>query len=395
VIDRQGSAAAGLEVHDRGSAAVALGGRGTSEAAVGCIEITVAILAHDAEPRIEQCLEAILEQTRPANEVVVIDNASRDRTDAILREKYPGVRIVRSNENSGCSGGRNLQLGAARHRYVMIVDDDAFLAPTCLAELEKAVLERPDGALWGPRVCYDHNRSLIQFDGVMIHYLGEAVLINPERGLDSEPGDEAAHQLHERSEAPLPTEPFQVPVQGGVAYLVDRDAALAIGGFDESYFFGRSDVEFDLRLHLSGRKLYSVPSARVFHRIKNRGFKYLRRQIRNRWMLILENYSWRSILILLPALIFYEIALISFLTIKGRLSDYIAANWEILQHFGPIMERRRQVQALKRLRDRDILSSGFMNMRADVAGGRTVRALHRAFNRAFQAYWACARVLIV
>jgi GT2 family glycosyltransferase len=380
---------------DRGSVAVAAGDRAAKETAEHGIEITVAVLAHNAESRIAQCLEAILDQTRPADEVVVIDNASDDHTGAIVRAKYPDVRIVRSNKNSGCSGGRNLQLNAARYRHVMLVDDDAFLARSCLAVLEKAVLERPDGALFGPRVCYDHNRSLIQFDGVMIHYLGEAVLINPERGLDGDPAAQPARQLHERSETPLPTEPFQVPVQGGVAFLLDREAAVAIGGFDETYFFGRSDVEFDLRLHLSGRKLYVVPSALVFHRMKDRGFKYLRRQIRNRWLLILQNYAWRSIIVLSPALITYELALIGFLTVKGRWSDYCAANWEVIRDLGPIMARRREIQALRRLPDRDVLSSGFMNMRADVAGGRAIRALHRALDRAFRAYWACARFLIV
>ena len=146
--------------------------------------ITAAVLAHNAVDRIHGCLDALLAQTRPPDEIVVIDNGSEDLTTSVVQRDYPAVRLVRVGRNTGCSGGRNRQLNAAGHRYVMIVDDDAVLHETCLEHLVKAMRQHPDASIWSPRVCYEHDRGLIQSDGVTIHYLGEAVLINPDRRLD-------------------------------------------------------------------------------------------------------------------------------------------------------------------------------------------------------------------
>jgi GT2 family glycosyltransferase len=358
--------------------------------------ITVAVLAHNAASRITECLNAILEQTRAPDEIVVIDNGSEDATAALVECNYPSIRVIRTNHNTGCSGGRNRQLTAAGHRYVMIVDDDAILERSCLEELTEAMRKRPDASIWSPRVCYEQNRGMIQFDGVNVHYLGEADLINPDRRLDGwHPTADDSYQIHARAkDEPVPTEPFATRAQGGVAYLLDKEAALAIGGFDESFFFGRSDGEFSLRLHCSGRNIYTIPTAVVFHRVKKRGFKYVRQQIRNRWMLILVNYSWRSVALLMPAFLIYECSLIVFLTAKGRFRDYLAGNWQVVRALPAILEKRRVVQGLKQRRDRDILSGGFMNIRADVAGGPIMQAAYRALNRFFSAYWSCARFLV-
>lgn len=357
--------------------------------------ITVAVLTHNAADRIRECLDAILAQTRPPDEIVVVDNGSEDLTVAVLERDYPHVRVVRCEHNTGCSGGRNRQLAAASHRLVMIVDDDVVLDRACLEQLVKAMRDHPDASIWSPRACYEHDRGLIQSDGSCLHYLGEAVLINADRRLDGRTSaDTACRQITAREhQEPLPKEPFRTALQGGIAYIVDREAALAIGGFDESYFFGRSDGEFSLRLTMSGRTIYNVPTAVVFHRVKRRGFKFVRQQIRNRWMLILVNYSWQSILVLLPAFLVYECSLVGFLMIKGKLMDYLAANREVVCMLPAILAKRREVQALRRRPDREILSGGFMNMRADLAGGPLLRGAYRVLNRFFNAYWSCARFL--
>src|SRR5690606_9888501 len=210
------------------------------------VAISVCVLAHDAAGRIRACLDAVRAQSLPPAEVVVVDNASADETAAIVRSEYPDVRLERSDRNTGCSGGRNLQIRRARRRYVMIVDDDALLEQTCLERLAEAVRRRlPEAAVWAPRVCYEQNRNIVQYDGGDIHYLGEVVAINAERPLD---GDETRTrgQVVDRAGAHanrLPCEPFTTTLQGGVAYLIDRHAALAVGGYDEDFFFGRSDGE--------------------------------------------------------------------------------------------------------------------------------------------------------
>lgn len=363
--------------------------------------VSVAVLTHDAAPRIRECLDAVLRQSHAPEEILVVDNASQDDTVEIVRREYPGVRIVRSGRNTGCSGGRQRQISSATHRHVLIVDDDAFLARRCLERLAEAAGRLTDGAIWAPRVVYDHDRNTVQYDGGDLHFVGEIVAINPERRRDPDADDaddeRDAHQIVQPQDAgrPLPTEPFVTTIQGGVAYLIDRDAALSLGGYDESYYFGRSDGEISLRLTLAGRRVYTVPRAVVYHRFTPRGLANVRNQVRNRWMLILTTYSARTLLVLSPALLAYEVLLLAFLTLRRVPHRYVAGNADLLRSLPRVLRRRRAVLATKRRSDRELLTSGFMNMRADAAGGGgAVRVAYRLVNRFFQAYWALARRLV-
>jgi GT2 family glycosyltransferase len=364
------------------------------------IGISAAILTHNSATRIHACIDSVLAQTRPADEIIVIDNASTDETVSIIENNYPRARIERFQTNTGCSGGRNRQMAKSRHRHVMIIDDDATLDQHCLAELEKAILDYPHAAIWSPRICYNQNKNLVQFDGAQIHYTGESIVINAERKLHPDGDDEqpidASNQVRLKSpddQKPLPNTPFVTVVQGGVAYVVDRNVATTIGGYDETYFFGRSDGEFTFRITLAGYNIYTVPKAIVYHQMKKRGLKYIRQQIRNRWILILTTYSWRTIIIIAPALLVYECSLMVFLSLKKHFGDYIAANRDVFKSLPVILEKRKKLQMLKKRRDGEVLSADFMNMRADVAGGKLIRSLLYTMNLFFRFYWLCVRRL--
>jgi GT2 family glycosyltransferase len=340
--------------------------------------ITVAVLAHNARDELRGCLDAVLNQTYPPAEVVVIDNASTDQTPAFIRESYPRVRLVRSETNGGCSGGRNLQLREPTHRHVMVVDHDVVLNTRCLEELADAVTALPDASIWSPRVCYEQDPGVIQFDGVALHFIGEAVLTHPDTPVG--PG--------------LPDEPFTVPIAGGVAFLVDRDAALKIGGYDESFFFGKTDGDFSFRLNGAGHDIYTVPKAVVYHRMKPRGTRQLERQVRNRWSLILKSYAWRTLVLLAPALLFYELCLLGFMAVRGTPLTYLKSNFLVLRDLPAILRERKHVQRFKRRRDRDLLSGGRMNIRRDLVKNPAVRLAHQTIDAVLRVYWSCIRWLV-
>lgn len=372
-----------------------MGGKTNSELSV---EISVAVLAYNAQHRIHQCLNSVMNQTHPPDEVIVIDNCSSDQTAVIVKHDFPNVRLVVNQTNSGCSGGRNLQVRHATYPFVMIIDDDAFLAPDCLSELEKAVQKIPYASVWSPRICYEQDPGLVQFDGVDLHFLGEAVLVNPERrityGTESQTKNTASNQLIEKElddRLPLPVDPFRINIQGGVAFLIKKEAVSKMGGYDESYFFGRSDGEFTFRLTLAGHQIYSVPAALAYHRMKQRGFTHVDRQVKNRWSMILQTYAWRTVLVLFPAFVVYEVSVIVFLALNKKLGRYVTANWDVIKMLPQTMRKRRMVQALKRRGDRELLSGGFINMRADLCRNPLVRIGHHAMCRFFRGYWTCAK----
>jgi len=89
---------------------------------------SVTVAYNDAEVLPRQ-IDSLLRQTRPLEEVVVVDNASSDGTSALLAERYPGVTVLGMAENLGWGGAMGVGLTYAaiekRHDWVLMLDADS------------------------------------------------------------------------------------------------------------------------------------------------------------------------------------------------------------------------------------------------------------------------------
>lgn len=90
--------------------------------------VSIIILAWNGWEDTRECLGSIFSMTRhPSFEVIVVDNASTDVTkDALplLAEKFPGLRVIRSETNLGFSGGNNLGAEHARGKHLLFLNND-------------------------------------------------------------------------------------------------------------------------------------------------------------------------------------------------------------------------------------------------------------------------------
>lgn len=83
-----------------------------------------------------RALASILDQSRPADEIVVVDNGSVPVDEALLP---PGVILVRAPRRGGAAQSRNIGAVRAESTWVAFLDDDGAWSPRCLEEIERAV----------------------------------------------------------------------------------------------------------------------------------------------------------------------------------------------------------------------------------------------------------------
>ncbi len=119
------------------------------------------VVTHNRKELLIQCLEALLAQTRSADTVLVVDNASTDGTAALVRERFPRVRLLPLPVNEQCAGGFHEGLRTAHEggaEWIWLLDDDAVPLPEALAGL-LAPLEDlgalPEPLLLAGRVVWD------------------------------------------------------------------------------------------------------------------------------------------------------------------------------------------------------------------------------------------------
>jgi GT2 family glycosyltransferase len=93
------------------------------------VSVASVTVAYNAERTLARQMEALLRQSRPLQEMVVVDNASSDGTCALLKERYPQVKVLRMPENLGIGGGLAAGMAYAaierRHDWVWTFDQDS------------------------------------------------------------------------------------------------------------------------------------------------------------------------------------------------------------------------------------------------------------------------------
>jgi GT2 family glycosyltransferase len=121
------------------------------------LRLSVVVLTHDRAPLLRRTLNSVLAQGFEPLEVVVVDNASVDGTDRMVREEFPSVRFIGLAENTGIRG-RNIGFRAARAPVILSLDDDIELAePGTLERLVARFEAQGDLGALTLKICEDED----------------------------------------------------------------------------------------------------------------------------------------------------------------------------------------------------------------------------------------------
>ncbi|MFT6407545.1 MAG: glycosyltransferase involved in cell wall biosynthesis [Arenicella sp.] len=104
--------------------------------------VSVVIPVYNVERYIEEALDSVLAQTYQNIEVLIVDDASPDKSISIVQVNYsdPRIRIIRQ-ENRGLAGARNTGIRNANGRYLAFLDSDDFWNETKLAQHIELMLQ--------------------------------------------------------------------------------------------------------------------------------------------------------------------------------------------------------------------------------------------------------------
>jgi GT2 family glycosyltransferase len=355
----------------------------TSPAAVG-----VSVVNYNGGERVLRVLEALRRQPYPLGEIVVVDNASTDGSRELIAAEYPEARLLALESNVGLSIARNVALRELRTPLVLLLDHDVYVGDACIGALVRS-LEARGATVACPRIRLIPERDVVQADGAALHFLGTLILRNAYRPVDATPAVGAW-------------------VDGciGACMLVRRDAVLAAGGFDELFFFYFEDLEFAMRLGALGLKFWCEPTAEVFHELAagtpNLSFRgagrYPARRayytMRNRLLSMLVHYRLRTLAVLAPVLLVYELASLAAALRKGCGAQWLRAWWWLAANGAVVRERRRRMQRLRTVTDRELLVGGAPPLAPAFLSSHVERQLYAAFAKALNGYWLLARGLI-
>ena len=212
----------------------------------GSERIVAVVVTWNRKELLRRNLRAVLAQTRPVDEILVVDNASTDGTPEMLAQDFPMVRHVRLAGNAGAAGGMHVGVreGLARGAdWLWLMDDDGVPSPGCLAE-QLRIAQRENYALCGA----------LLIDITSPDHLAFAP---PWRSLPT-----AVPHLR----TALGADHFRTPIAGlWNGTLLRCDAARAVGLPKAEMFIWGEEIEYGFRLWTAGYRVGVAANADYLH----------------------------------------------------------------------------------------------------------------------------------
>jgi GT2 family glycosyltransferase len=224
--------------------------------------LSIVIPTYNAHEWIQGCIDSIrLHHPSSGYEIIAVDDCSSDDTVAIVREKYPDVRLFVNDKNVGFGKTVNVGLGAATGAYILVLNNDTWMHEGALDAMIEFLDTHPDVGIVGPKVLSGDGslqqqcrRHVPTPTAALFYFTGIAKLFpkNPNvAGYLMTAADE--HQTTE------------VDAVSGACLMVRRTVVDTVQGFDPEYYLYGEDMDFCWRTKLAGWKVVYYPKASITH----------------------------------------------------------------------------------------------------------------------------------
>ncbi|HVP57342.1 MAG TPA: glycosyltransferase [bacterium] len=224
-------------------------------------EVSVIIVSYDTKQFIGTCLRALAARTGDVTcEVIVLDNASRDGSAAMIEQEFPWVVLVKNPTNLGYAKAVNKGIRLAKGRYFLVLNPDVEVGDRSVASMVAFMERNRDVGIAGAKLLYPDGtlqmscRTFYTLPIVLLRrtpvgkLFPDARIVREHLMLDWDHNSER-----------------EVDWVLGACMMVRRSAYESVGGMDERFFLYLEDVDWCYRMNKHGWRVAYVPSAVMKH----------------------------------------------------------------------------------------------------------------------------------
>ena len=246
-------------------------------------------------------------------EVIVVDNASKKDEASYIFEKYPQVKVIRSQQNLGFAGGNNLGIKASKGKYILLINNDTYFKEYNIDALIKRLEASDRIGMVCPKLRFSWGNNPIQYAGYTA--LSSITVRNQSIGFGEED--------HGQYDTAHPT-----PYAHGAAMLIKRKALEKVGLMPECYFLYYEELDWSMMFTRAGFEIWYDPACTVYHKEsqatgQNSPLRtyYI---VRNRLLLVKRN--WRGVTKYLT-----YVYLLGVVGVRDILKYALSGKWKLLK----------------------------------------------------------------
>jgi len=305
--------------------------------------VSIIILNYNAGKLLHECVESIFKSHNKNFEVILVDNASSDKTYKQCKEKFNGIILLENKKNLGYCEGNNVGIRHAQGEFIVVLNPDTLVEPDWLDELISAYENNGDG-IYQQKILANTDHSMLLSTGQVLQLFGF--------GYSREKGDKDTDTYNKIE---------KISYASGTCLFTTKKILEKLNFFDPFLFAYHDDLDLCWRAALENIKSYYIPSSIVYHPREGYTFKWNSFKFylleRNRQYCLLTHYSRTTYFKMLPALIMVDIGVFFYYLIKGVILSKFKATLNILKNFNQINSRYKKIQNKRLISDSELIKN--------------------------------------
>ena len=304
--------------------------------------VSIVILNYNAGKLLDDCLHSIHKTEKVNFEIILVDNASTDKSYKEYTQKFPDVNLIENSKNLGYCEGNNVGIRATKGEFVVVLNPDTIVNPTWLHELLHAYKKNGEG-IYQPKILATTDHDMLLSSGQFIQLFG----FGYSRG-KGETHIEGSNNIE------------KIGYASGTCIFTSKKIIEKLNLFDPFLFAYHDDLDLCWRASMLGINSFYVPSSIIFHPIEGYSFKWSKFKFylmeRNRQYCLLTHFSKSSYFKMLPSLILVDFAVSLFYLKKGMFGTKIRTSLNILKNLTKISKKYQEIQSTRILSDKEIMN---------------------------------------
>ena len=305
--------------------------------------VSIIILNYNAGKLLHKCVESIFKSHNKNFEVILVDNASSDKTYKQCKEKFNGIILLENKKNLGYCEGNNVGIRHAQGEFIVVLNPDTLVEPDWLDELISAYENNGDG-IYQPKILANTDHSMLLSTGQVLQLFGF--------GYSRGKGDKDTGKYNKLE---------KISYASGTCLFTTKKILEKLNFFDPFLFAYHDDLDLCWRAAMIGINSFYVPTSIIYHPIEGYSFKWNSLKFflmeRNRIYCILTHYKHKTIFKMFPALILVDLGVFFFYLKKGVGWQKIKATFDIIKNLKKINERYNHIQKTRNLSDKEIIKN--------------------------------------
>jgi GT2 family glycosyltransferase len=245
-------------------------------------EVAIAILNFNGEEHLKKFLPSVIEHSG-GHEIIVGDNGSIDNSIEVLQKHFPSVRVVDLKNNYGYAGGYNRLIAQIDAQYIVLLNSDVEVTPGWISPLLGILKSDQTIAAIQPKILSYNNKDYFEYAGAAGGFIDKygypfcrgRVFGTLEKDVGQYDND------------------IDIFWASGACFMVNKNAFMAVEGFDESFFAHMEEIDLNWRFQANGYSIRYTGGSKVYHlgggtlSYSSPRKTYL--NFRNSWLTILKN----------------------------------------------------------------------------------------------------------